>query len=70
MVKPVEGLSLFSEEKKEKTYLKFNHKDKSGFYPEVRRRVNQYFSDRKISKHYNHKMIFKTVLILSMYLLL
>ncbi|MEL6867717.1 MAG: acyl-CoA desaturase [Bacteroidota bacterium] len=54
---------------KQQIPLRFNHKDQRDFYPELRRRVNQYFEENQLSKHYNGQMVAKTVLILSLYAL-
>ncbi|MEM9919167.1 MAG: acyl-CoA desaturase, partial [Bacteroidota bacterium] len=48
---------------------KFNRKDQADFYPILRKRVNKYFEDNQLSRHYDGRMIRKTVLILSCYLL-
>lgn len=47
--------------------VKFNTKDKPEFYKELRKRVNDYFSDNSISRHANLNMIFKTVFMISLY---
>lgn len=45
------------------------HKDKSQFFFTLRKRVDLYFKENNISKHYNTSMIIKTVVFLSGYLL-
>lgn len=47
--------------------LTFSNKPLSEFYPEVRRRVDEYFASRRISPHANAAMIAKTIFILLMY---
>ncbi len=51
--------------RKSKSRITFNHKDQMDFYPEVKRRVNQYFKDNNIEKTANWKMIGKTIFILT-----
>ncbi len=53
----------------DKPNIKFNRKDQAEFYPELIRRVNQYFEEKGISKHYNGRMVFKSLLILSIFAL-
>jgi len=69
MVNQVEGTHLSGKEAKKKPNLKFNHKDQAEFYPTLRKRVNQYFEERNLSKHYNGRMVFKTVLIFTLFFL-
>src|SRR5688500_18056976 len=47
--------------------VKFLNKNKSQFYPTLKKRVDQYFIDNQISKHANSSMIFKTVILLLTY---
>jgi linoleoyl-CoA desaturase len=54
-------------EKKKK--VRFTNKNRSNFLNTVRARVDQYFIDKKISKHANAEMVAKTVILLSAYLL-
>ena len=44
------------------------HKDGNLFFATLRQRVDNYFKENKISKHYNANMVFKTVFMLSTYL--
>ena len=46
--------------------LKFINKDKSAFLPTLKARVDTYFHEKKISRHANPLMIFKTVFFLSL----
>lgn len=48
---------------------KFIPKEKSLFYATVKERVEKYFTDAKISRHANAAMIFKSVILLSSYIL-
>jgi linoleoyl-CoA desaturase len=45
------------------------NKDKAAFFAILRRRVDAYFAENKISKHGNRRMMIKTILLLSGYLL-
>ncbi len=45
------------------------NKDKALFFATLRKRVDGYFRDNKISKHYNSTMVIKTVILLSAYIL-
>ena len=47
--------------------VKFNTNDQPDFFLELRKRVNQYFKDKNISKHANFNMKFKTVFMLVLY---
>ncbi len=47
--------------------VKFNKDDKPEFFKELRKRVNQHFKDKNISKHANSAMVFKTVFMLCLY---
>lgn len=44
-------------------------KDKTQFFATLRKRVDNYFKENNISKHYNTSMVIKTVVLLSAYLL-
>lgn len=44
-------------------------KDKALFFSTLRKRVDTYFKENKISKHYNSTMVVKTVVMLSAYLI-
>jgi len=44
-------------------------KDKALFFATLRKRVDGYFRENKISKHYNSTMVIKTVILLSSYIL-
>lgn len=44
-------------------------KDKALFFATLRKRVDGYFRENKISKHYNSTMVIKTVILLSAYIL-
>ncbi|TRX59385.1 acyl-CoA desaturase [Fulvivirga sp. M361] len=46
--------------------IKFNGKNRPGFYVEVKKRVDEYFKSRNISKNANGEMVFKTVLFLGL----
>lgn len=48
--------------------IRFNRKLDADFQKVLRKRVNQYFSENKISKKGNFEMYLKTVILLSMYL--
>lgn len=50
-----------------RTAIRFVAKDKKNFFVELRKRVNQHFEDNQISKNYNGLMIFKSVLLISLY---
>lgn len=43
------------------------NKDKALFFATLRKRVDSYFKENKISKHYNGVMVVKTVILLSFY---
>ena len=49
--------------------ISFNRNHPSQFYPVLRKRVNEYFKSKNISKHANGAMIFKTTFILTFYVL-
>lgn len=44
-------------------------KDKSQFFSTLRKRVDAYFKDNNISKHYNSSMVLKTIILLSAYII-
>lgn len=50
-----------------KQKIKFINKDKTQFYNTLKSRVDQYFIDNNISQHANVNMVFKTVVMLSLY---
>ncbi len=52
-----------------KGQVKFVDKDKSTFYSTLRENVDQYFAEKNISKHANAAMVFKTIVLMGMYLL-
>lgn len=43
-------------------------KDKTLFFTTLRKRVDGYFRDNKISKHFNAQMVIKTIVLLSLYI--
>ena len=45
--------------------VRFNGKDQAEFYPELKRKVEDYFKSNKIGKNANAAMIFKSVFFLS-----
>jgi len=45
----------------------FNKTKIENFYPTVKVRVDKYFKDKNISKHFNGAMIFKTIFILTIF---
>ncbi len=47
--------------------IKFNSSDHSDFFKVLRKRVDQYFIDQRISKYANGAMVFKTVVIMALY---
>lgn len=47
--------------------IKFSSAHNTEFFPVLKQRVNQYFEDYKISKHFNGLMIFKVVFYLSIF---
>ena len=49
--------------------VRFNKPKNDQFYAELTRRVNRYFKEKNISKGANREMIFKTVLILSVFVI-
>ena len=50
-----------------KQKIKFINKDKTQFFNTLNERVNQYFTDNKISPHANFNMVSKTIVMLSLY---
>ena len=46
--------------------LKFKNKDQSSFLPTLKERVDRFFQERKVSRHANRFMIFKTIFFLSL----
>jgi linoleoyl-CoA desaturase len=49
--------------------IRFSPKERNLFFPTVRKRVDQYFADNKISKTANTEMVMKTIILLSGYIL-
>lgn len=45
------------------------NKDRNLFFATMRQRVDAYFKENKISKHYNSQMVIKTIVLLSAYIL-
>jgi linoleoyl-CoA desaturase len=45
-----------------------NNKDNTLFFATLRKRVDGYFRENKISKHYNSEMVIKTIVLLLLYL--
>jgi linoleoyl-CoA desaturase len=54
-----------------KSPVRFIDKDKNNrlFFTTLRERVNNYFTDNNISKHYNNQMVIKTIVLISCYVL-
>ncbi len=50
-----------------KQKIKFINKDKTHFYNTLKERVDQYFIDNHTSQHANVTMVFKTIVMLSLY---
>ncbi len=50
-----------------KQKIKFLNKDKTQFYSTLKERVDNYFIENKISQHANVTMVFKTIVMLSLY---
>src|SRR5689334_16756772 len=48
--------------------VKFVDRDKSAFYATLRENVDRYFSEQNISRNANGAMVFKTIVLMSMYL--
>ena len=53
---------------KRKGQVKFIQKDKSVFFPTLKERVDAYFETNHISKNANAAMVFKTIVMLSIYI--
>jgi len=49
--------------------VKFVNKDKNLFYQTLKKRVDQYFTTQQISKNANGAMVFKTIVLMSAYIL-
>lgn len=51
--------------------IRFVAKDKSSnlFFAALRKRIDSYFKDNKLSKHYNSEMVIKTIILLGFYIL-
>ncbi len=47
--------------------VRFNKDDQPEFFQELRRRVNQYFTEQGITKYANREMVIKTVFMISLY---
>jgi linoleoyl-CoA desaturase len=50
-----------------KTKIKFTNKDKTQFFNVLKQRVDNYFIENNISQHANGTMVFKTIVMLSLY---
>ncbi|MDQ3048813.1 MAG: acyl-CoA desaturase [Bacteroidota bacterium] len=50
-----------------KQKIKFINKDKTQFYNTLKTRVDNYFTENNISQHANANMVFKTIVMLSLY---
>ena len=50
------------------TRVQFNRDNQPEFFIELRKNVQQYFTDNKISKHGNFAMVLKTIAMMTMYL--
>ncbi len=48
--------------------VKFVNKEKNLFFPTLKKRIDQYFKEKNLSKHANTTMVFKTIILLSLYL--
>jgi linoleoyl-CoA desaturase len=48
--------------------IKFVSPEKSLFFPTLRKRVDEYFTDNQLSRHANSTMIFKSVVLISLYI--
>ena len=49
------------------TTVRYNEQDKPEFHKELRKRVNQYFKEKGISKHANANMLLKTLFMITLY---
>lgn len=54
---------------KQKGKVRFIAKDKNLFFPTLKKRVDEYFTERKISRHADRSMVFKTIILLCAYIL-
>ncbi|MEY2924713.1 MAG: hypothetical protein RLZZ337_1261 [Bacteroidota bacterium] len=52
----------------QKTIVRFSNQNRPEFIADLRKNVNQYFIENNISKHANGNMVFKTVFMLTLYL--
>ncbi len=55
--------------KQPKGQIKFISQDKNEFFTKVKSRVDSYFKDNKISIYYNRKMVVKSIVLISTYVL-
>ena len=51
------------------TQIKFTNREQLQFFAELRKRINAYFKENNISQKANGAMVFKTVVMLSLYIL-
>lgn len=51
----------------QETFVRFNEKDKPEFYKTLNQRVNQYFSEKGISKFGNVQMVIKSIFMFALY---
>ena len=51
----------------QKTKIKFINKDKSLFFPTLKKRVETYFNENNLSRHADSTMIVKTLILVSAY---
>ncbi|MDQ3073356.1 MAG: acyl-CoA desaturase [Bacteroidota bacterium] len=51
-----------------KAKVKFGGRERSQFYPTLKKRIDQYFIDNNISKHANSAMVIKTIVMFAMYI--
>lgn len=54
---------------KPKGKVRFVNKEKNLFFPTLKKRVDDYFTEKALSKHADQRMIIKTVILLSAYIL-
>ncbi|MPR31963.1 fatty acid desaturase family protein [Salmonirosea aquatica] len=54
---------------KQKGKVRFVNKDKNLFFPTLKKRVDDYFTEKCLSKHADNQMVIKTVVLLSAYIL-
>jgi linoleoyl-CoA desaturase len=52
-----------------KSSVKFVNKDKSQFFPTLKKRVDAYFNSQSISRYANRSMIIKTIVLLGIYII-